>query len=393
MADSQLIDPSDNHDMDIDHLEGVIQSDGLDSQNDHFDGLDGFDHQSDVSHISAPSSTEDQSMETLMSLNDIELEDGRTALTFKKFGELPEELQMSVWKFAALHVRRTIMMSFGRDSFTFVNCPPTPAIMHACHQARKYGLDIYKPVDVHGIPRDIEILPGYENYITCVAFYFYVNPVSDDFVLKFGDETVRPNPVYCPIESKCPNRLGWVAAEQSLEERIQALERERRQIRNIPNRPPRPGESVFPTPDILPQFFTNIRSVGINLNLPFAEDFSFSNMSPEVLRSWARNAIKTTFDHLFTQILEQFPKLEYAFAVVRAIGRSNQELNERFELGKENWGTVGMTNAEGVIMGKEEFQQLEFEGRRWFMERIDGGGGLNVVDFDLYVQRNLYWEI
>ncbi|KAJ8070427.1 hypothetical protein OCU04_000801 [Sclerotinia nivalis] len=386
MANSQPIDSSDNHNMDIDNHEDVSESDDFHSENDDLDGFDDF---------------EGHNMEeSTMSLSDIELEDGRTALTFKRLEQLPEELQMNIWKFVALHVRRTIIMKFEWDSFMFANCPPTPAFMHVCRQARKYGLEIFKPVDARGVPRDIE------NNHTCRAFYFYVNPISDDFILKFGDETFCPRPVYCPIESNT-SYPKLRAAEMGLQNEYQALVQGQDVLPTLQvlsrwliiiqiqahHPPPPPGEPVFPAADILPQFFTNIRSVGINLDLPFSRDFDFSQMNPNFLRNWARDAIKTKFDDVFTEILDHFPKLEYAFAVVRAHGRSSQDFNERFEPDKKNWRSVGMANGEGVIMGKDEFKQLEYEGRRWFMERIDGGGGLNRVDFELYVQRNIYWEI
>ncbi|KAF7867394.1 hypothetical protein EAF04_005477 [Stromatinia cepivora] len=526
MADSHPIDSSDNHDMDTDNHEDISEFDDFPDDDGNFDD---FNNESDNLHKSAPSSPKEHNMEEgTTTVCDIKLADERTTLTFAKFEEFPEELQMNIWKYVALHVRRTIIMKFERDSFMFANCPPTPPLMHVCRQARKYGLEIFQPVNALGIPRDIR------NNRTCPDFYFYVNPISDDFILRFGDETYCPQPAYSPIESSTSyHELDLKAAEMGLQVEYEALVHRRQihlirqfapaplqiqtffaapiaaqafapqfqppQIQNFPYAlpvaaqapapqiqhppppqiqnpppaapvaaqafppqfqtfvpitaqvfapqfqpppqfqfqnlpfaaptalnhaapyalqphlnaaqaivapqqvaqaplplpPPPPGEPVFPAANMLPQFFTNIRSVGINLDLPFSWGFDFSQMDPDSLRNWAQDVIKTKFDDVFTEVLNRFPKLEYAFAVVRAHGRSNQDFNERFELepDKQNWRRVGMAKGEGVIMGKDEFKQLEYEGRRWFMERIDGGGGLNRVDFELYVQRNIHWEI
>ncbi|ESZ92173.1 hypothetical protein SBOR_7430 [Sclerotinia borealis F-4128] len=458
------------------------------------DDIDDIDNQNNNSPNPSDSSSEEPSIEGIITaLSDIELDndDDRMALTFTRgFEAFPEEVQMLIWKFTALHVRRTIVMEFGRNTFKFANCPSTPAFMHVCRRARKYGLDIFKAVNERGVSHDITDRDKFDR------FYFYANPISDDFILRFGLERNCPNPVYCPIESSssymrselrvaerglesehrelmlrrqqeqqalnAPHAIPWVIQQQ-----VHVMLHAPPQIQNfagaapttqlpvapqlpppaaaaapqqglnvnaaplqpgagvqlqpqgnpnpaqgaapqqaapaipapVPPRPPpplTPGDPVFPDDNQLPEFFTNIRSVGINLDLPFSVDFDFSQMNPRALRTWAGDAIKTKFDDVFTKVLDQFPKLEYAFAVVRAHGRSNQEISNgyEFELEKKKWTEVGMAKCEGMCMGYDEFRQLDYQARRWFMmERITRGMALNKLDFGLYVQWNIQWEI
>lgn len=164
-----------------------------------------------------------------------------------------------------------------------------------------------------------------------------------------------------------------------------------------PPPPHQAGEPVFPISNkTLPEFFGDIRSVGINLELPFSDGFDFSHMTPNSLRDWAKSAIDRKFDIVFPEVLDRFPNLEYAFAVVRAHGRSNQEQKNGIEqtLDKKKWTDVGMMLGMGTSMGKAEFRQVENQARLWLMkERIKRGITLNEIDFDLYVQTNIEWEI
>ncbi|KAI9650159.1 hypothetical protein NHQ30_000172 [Ciborinia camelliae] len=416
----------------------VTETGGFCNDEDGVDEFDGFDFDNHNNNIqnSAPSSPEESNLEGItVSISDIELADDTMALTFsQKFDEFPEELQMNIWKFTALHIKRTIVMKLGQNTFEFGNCPPTPAFMHVCHRARKYGLEIFKAVNARGVSHNIA------DRRTFGKFYFYINPFGDDFVLRFGEEKNCPMPVYCPIESSSSYmRLDLKAAESELQEEHELLVLERQRPHQIPlipfpimpiqapgappatlvfafipigaNHPPQgaaqhqagqapprpqPGEPVFPPSNRLPEFFTNIRAVGINLDLSFSPGFDFSQMSPISLRNWAKDTIKTKFDIVFKEILNQFPNLEYAFAVIRAHGRSNQDFHRgvECELDKKKWTDVGMAKGEGMIMGYDEFRQLESQAKYWFMmERIDRGMNLNKVDFELYVQRNIQWEI
>ncbi|KAA8576334.1 hypothetical protein MFRU_009g02220 [Monilinia fructicola] len=375
----------------------------------------------------APDYPADLDIEAItLALADTELTEDTMALTLsRKFLEFPEEIQMKIWKFSALQEKRTITMRFGRKFFKFANCPPTPALMHVCHRSRMYGMEIFKACDEYGRPHDIR------DPATIKNFYFYVNPFGDDFILRFGKEKICPLPVYCSVEaSSSYMMLEMESSERKLEaEHAQMVERSQAgrhamnplivaglwqfnpntilgQIAHLQvaaqapalpvSQAPPAGVPVFPPDDQLPEFFTNIRSVGIHLDLPFGHSFDFSNMSAVALRDWARNEINGKFDIVFTEVLDKFPNLEYTFAVVRAHGRSNRnpgKVIER-ELEKKKWAGVAMAKGKGTIMGKEEFQQVEKWAKVWFMnQRIQRGAPFNDVYFDLYVQTDIQWEV
>lgn len=196
-------------------------------EDDDWDGFDVSEDQNYNFEISEHSNVE----EITTTLSEIELAEEPTApTTFENFTTLPEEIQMSIWKFCAHSVRRTIVMKLERTRFHFATCPSTPAFMHACHRARMYGLEVYKAVDWLGVPHDIN------NPHTFHKFYFYANPISDDFILRFGEEKNCPKPVYCPIESSSSYMTNDLTnAEERLRIQQQELiERRNARILNVP---------------------------------------------------------------------------------------------------------------------------------------------------------------
>ncbi|KAB8302818.1 hypothetical protein EYC80_006162 [Monilinia laxa] len=381
----------------------------------------------DLGNPKDPDNPEDSDIEAItLALADTELNEDTMALTLsKKFLGFPEEIQMRIWQFSALQEKRTITMRFGREYFKFTNCPPTPAFMHVCQRSRTYGMEIFKTCDAYGRPHDIR------DPTTIGNFYFYVNPFGDDFILRFGKERVCPQPVFCSVEaSSSYMMLDMEASERRLEaEHAEIVDSSEagRSVNNPSNvagpwqfnpnnvlgnpahvqtapqaavagidQAQLAGVPVFPPDDQLPEFFTNIRSVGIHLDLPFYPSFDFSSMSAIALKDWARNEIKEKFDTVFTEVLDEFPNLECAFAVVRAHGRSNMNFSKGIEreLEKKKWAEVAMAKGKGTIMGKEEFQQVEKWAKVWFMnQRMLKGLPLNDFDFVLYVQRDIQWEI
>ncbi|RAL62432.1 hypothetical protein DID88_004998 [Monilinia fructigena] len=335
-----------------------------------------------------PDNLEDPDIEAItLALADTELNEDTMPLTLsKKFLGFPEEIQMRIWKFSALQEKRTITMRFGQEYFKFINCPRTPAFMHVCQRSRTYGMEIFKTCDAYGRQHDIR------DPTTIGNFYFYVNPFGDDFILRFGKEKRCPQPVFCSFEaSSSYMMLDMAASERRLEaehaEMVESIEAgggfnnpsnvaghgpwqfnpnnvlgnpahvqtaSQAAVAGIDQAQPA-GVPVFPPYDQLPEFFTNIRSV-----------------------------------------LDKFPNLEYAFAVVRAHGRSNMNSSEGIgrEIEKKKWAEVAMAKGKGTIMGKEEFQQVEKWAKVWFMNhRMLKELPLNDFDFELYVQTDIQWEI
>ncbi|KAF5878632.1 uncharacterized protein Bfra_000799 [Botrytis fragariae] len=382
----------------------------------------------------APSPSRETNVEGLiMNTPDIELaEDGTPLVFLEKFKEFPVEIQMGIWRFSALQARRTIVMNLRQDTFEFENYPSTPAFMHVCQRARKYGRKYFYAVDEKGVPHNFTD-PQKVN-----KPYFYVNPISDDFILRFGDEASRSSPAYCPIqfgseymqqELKVEERKLYDIDEE--EERARYNARTIRinapvpahvnapvvnthilggnmMIQHIQHNPaanagvarpalPRPGEPVFPLASVLPHFFDNIRSVGINLSISFSGYVGFEEMTAAQLQQWTEDNVKEKFDNVFKKILDRFPHLEHIFVVVRAYGRSNRCESDRGlprELEKKNWTSVGMEKGTARCMGYREFKQFENQAKVWLMhERIDRGLQLNSIDFGLYVQTNILWEI
>lgn len=480
----------------VDNAGGVDYNDFLDIQEDFDDDMGDFDDSyieddddmdnfDNASQNSASSSSKDPNMEGFAkALSEVDIDIESEDPTFPKFAEFPEEIQMRIWKLSAFQVRRTIVIELNQDSFKFANCPPLPGVMRACHKSRKYGLEVLEAVDVRGNSYDAWDSNSFR------SFYFYINPLGDDFILRFGEESQCPTPTYCPTESSTSYMklqmhskevvLGASEREYLLSRQEEAATAARnaaahqgghqfiaplpqphfhntagiaptvvapgfqnffalppaqnqnlagptlaalfainnlvtlapqQQQQQQPVLPPPPaGEPVFPPDHQLPKFFTNIRSIGINLELPFSNFFDFSKMSHYCLRNWAEGAVQNKFDTVFVDILDRFPKLEYAFAVLRAHGRSNRNLfschndvgrsrrvrgnlDER-EVEKKRWGNVSMTMGENTVMGPDECRQLEVQAKRWFMnQRIGRGFTLLDVEFELYVQRSLEWDI
>lgn len=157
------------------------------------------------------------------------------------------------------------------------------------------------------------------------------------------------------------------------------------------------GEPVPPPALVLSYFFDNIRSVGINLSLDYSAPIYFEHMTAEQLQLWAQEEVQHKFDNVFKKILDRFPHLEHMFVVVRAYGRSNQCKSNRGiprELEKKKWTSVGMEKGSTRCMGYEEFKQFENQAKVWLMhERIDRGLQMNNIDFGMYVQTSVLWEI
>ncbi|TGO54515.1 hypothetical protein BCON_0106g00320 [Botryotinia convoluta] len=443
ISDSELDGSNDNQIGDTSDYENFDDSNIFDSDQgeeedygafqDFDDFSDNQDNQDNNQNF-APSPSRETNVEGLtMNIPDIELaEDGTPLVFFEKFKEFPEEIQMGIWHFSALQARRTIVMNLRQDTFIFENYPSTPAFMHVCQRARKYGLEYFYAVDAKGVPH------GFTDPQQVNKPYFYVNPISDDFILKFGDETFCPLPAYCPIQfsSECMQQELEVE-EQKLYEREEEEERARFSVRigrvpapvpapvyapvvtthilggnvmihhiqHIPAAPAgvaypasqHPGEPVFPPASVLPHFFDNIRSVGINLSLGYSGPVGFEEMTAAQLQRWAEDNVKYKFDKVFKKSLDRFPHLEHIFVVVRAYGRSNRYESDRGfprELEKKNWTSVGMAKGRARCMGYNEFKQFENQAKVWLMhERIDRGMQLNSIDFGLYIQTNILWEI
>ncbi|TGO51205.1 hypothetical protein BOTNAR_0364g00060 [Botryotinia narcissicola] len=367
-----------------------------------FQDFDDFSDNQDSNQSFALSPSREKNVEGLtMGASNIELaEDGPPLIFFEKLKDLPEEVQMSIWHFSALQVRRTIVMDFSKDFFDFRNYPSTPAFMQACQQARAYGRDHFYAVNAQGVPHNFTD-PRQIN-----EPYFYVNPISDDFILKFGDETSCPSPTYCPIEFSSEYLQQELRAEErKLNKEEEHLERTRNMLGRIrvpptiapaylicdpdgdhPGGPCQcdhtsgggiippsfpfpgfrgvaisdfqiPGEPVFPIPLALPQFFDNIRSAGINLSVDDPTLVGFEHMTAEQLQQWAKEEVQRKFDNVFKKILDRLPQLEHLFVVVRAYGRSNQCKSDQGlprELEKKNWTSVGMEKGKARCMGYKE---------------------------------------
>ncbi|TGO35571.1 hypothetical protein BHYA_0153g00050 [Botrytis hyacinthi] len=452
--DNNIGDTSDHEDFDDSNSFDSHQEEEEEEEEEDYGAFQDFDDFSDNqgnNQSFALSPSRQPNVEGLtMGVSNIELaKDGTSLMFFEKFKDLPEEIQMSIWRFSALQVRRTIVMDLRKDTFDFENYPSTPAFMHACQRARECGREHFYAVDAQGVPHDFTDPQQAEEP------YFYVNPISDDFILKFGDKTFCPSPTYCPIQFSSEYMQRELRAEErKLYQRDEELER----TRNIPGisrvpatiipayvvhdpvvhapvaatqcthisdwstmppqteymMPPRlrymiaapgvalrdpesPGEPVFPPALVLPHFFDNIRSVGINLSLDYSAPVRFEHMTAEQLQQWAKEEVQDKFDNVFKKILDRFPHLEHVFAVVRAYGRSIQCKSDRGiprELEKKKWTSVGMEQGKARCMGYEEFKQFENQAKVWLMhERIDRGMQINSIDFGLCVQTSVLWEV
>ncbi|KAF7915754.1 hypothetical protein EAE99_010005 [Botrytis elliptica] len=428
ISDSELHSSNDNQIGDTSDHEyfddfNIFDSDQEEEDYGAFQDFDDFSDNQDSNQDFAPSPSRETNIEGLtIGISDVELSEDRPSLVFfEKFNQFPEEIQMSIWHFSALQVRRTIVMALREKTFQFENYPSTPAFMQVCQQARKYGREYFYAVDAKGVPHDFTDPQQVDEP------YFYVNPISDDFILKFGDETFCPSPTYCPIQFSPEYMQKELRAQEKElykleeEEEDARLEADIGHIRlHVPAvttiswgslfqpipatpasvarpAPHRPGEPIFPPASILPHFFDKIRSVGINLSLDCPGVVGFEAMSAEQLQQWTEEQVTCKFDEVFKKIMDRLPHLEHVFVVVRAYGRSNRCESERGfprELEKKKWTSVGMEKGTARRMGYREFKQFENQAKVWLMhERIDRGMQLNRIDFGLYVQTNILWEI
>ncbi|TGO89171.1 hypothetical protein BPOR_0122g00190 [Botrytis porri] len=435
--DSQMGGTSDHEDFDDSNTFDSDQGEGEEEEEEEddygafqdFDGSsDNQDNQDNDQNFSPSPSREENVAGLTMNTSDFELaEDGTPLVFFDKFQTFPEEIQMSIWHFSALQARRTIVMYLQQNIFKFENCPSTPAFMHACHQARKYGQEYFCAVDDKGVLHDFTD-PKQVN-----TPYFYVNPISDDFILKFGqymqqelaaeekklhkieedEEWIRSRRLgrvrrrlHAPAHVANAHTATWNMITQNMHHipasntgilAATVATNAATAAASAPPSPPRPGEPVFPPASVLPHFFDNIRSVGINLSLNYSGYTPFEELNAMELQKWAEENVQHKFDKVFKKILDRFPHLEYIFAVVRAYGRSNRCMSDRGsprELEKKDWKSVGMAKGSKQCMGYQEFKQFENQAKVWLMhERIERGLQLNSLDFGLYVQTNILWEI
>ncbi|KAF7958506.1 hypothetical protein EAE96_002049 [Botrytis aclada] len=356
-------------------------------------------------------------------------EDETLPASFVNFPVLPEELQRVIWHFSALQTRRNIVMDLRQDTFRFETHPSTPTLMHVCRQARKYGLEYFYAVDAEGVLHD------FTDPQQADKPYFYVSPISDDFILKFGEETFCPWPAYCPVQFSSEYMQQELAIEErKLYELDTAEDRDRTRpiprvrarrpalVHNAPAYsplhapaggmqfyqqilqqvsagvlpdPPQPGEPVFPPVSVLPHFFDNIRSAGIHLSLRYSECPRFEGLTAAQVQQWAEEKVKHKFETVLTKILDRLPQLEHTFMVVRAYGKSNRCVPYRGparELEKKEWTSVGMASGRARCMGYREFEQFEDQAKVWIMhERVNKG--MRGIDFELYVQIDILWEI
>ncbi|KAF7892640.1 uncharacterized protein EAF02_000178 [Botrytis sinoallii] len=375
----------------------IFDSDQEEEDYGAFQDFDDFSDNQDSNQDFAPSPSGETNVEGLtMSISDVELAEDRTSLSGAP----------SLWH-------------CGKNTFQFENYPSTPAFMQVCQQARKYGREYFYAVDAKGVPHDFTDPQQVDEP------YFYVNPISDDFILKFGDETFCPSPMYCPIQFSPEYMRKELRAKEKELYKIEEEEEDARYeadigtvhvpvvttiswgslFQHIPATPAsvarpaphRPGEPIFPPASVLPHFFDKIRSVGINLSLDCPGVVGFEAMSAEQLQQWTEDQVNCKFDKVFKKIMDRLPHLEHVFVVVRAYGRSNRCESDRGfprELEKKKWTSVGMEKGTARRMGYREFKQFENQAKVWLMhERIDRGMQLNRIDFGLYVQTNILWEI
>ncbi|TEY50427.1 hypothetical protein BOTCAL_0276g00080 [Botryotinia calthae] len=402
-----------------------------------FEDFDGFfdnqDNQDYNQNFASSGSGKTNGKRLRMNASNTKLANNGTPLAvFEKFGQFPEEIQMKIWKHSALDASRTVVVHLQENSFKFGNHPSTPNFMHVCHRARKYGMEHFAAVDAMGVfhdftdPRQVD-MP-----------YFFVSPISDDFILGFGDQTFGSSPAYCPKQFDSEHMLRELRAEEERLQRIAYIERMERGIvqdlertggilapppiegpliwqgynlvfnpHYVPVAPvsvavptPRnPGEPVFPPASVLPHFFADIRSVGINLHIGDGRRIEFNEMSAIDLQKWAQDTVEDIFDKVFKETLDYFPHLEHIFVVVRAYGTSNRNRcasNRGFigDFEKKQWASVDMLKGGTGRMGHDEMSQFEKQARVWLMhERVDRGMGLNNLEFGLYVQTNILQEI
>jgi len=102
--------------------------------------------------------------------------------TFQYFPKLPTELQLAIWKYATTRSRviriynELIVDIYGNgdkiETKNGIACKnPIPDLLHACHQSRNIGMEVYQLV-----PR------GYCEYP------FYINPKRDVFLMRGTSE-------------------------------------------------------------------------------------------------------------------------------------------------------------------------------------------------------------
>ncbi|CCD54979.1 hypothetical protein ACHAPC_009450 [Botrytis cinerea] len=398
---------------------------------DDFDYLfDNQDNQGNNQNFTPSASGKTNGKGLGMDASDPKLANNGTPLAaFEKFGQFPEEIQMKIWKHTALNASRTVVVYLQDDSFKFGNHPSTPDFMQACHRARKYGMEHFSAVDAMGVLHDFTDPQQVDKP------YFFAHPISDDFILEFEGEDFGPSPAYCPKEFDSERMLRELRAEEKKLQSMAYLEKIEHEITReleradgmlapasfnvpqisqsqalmgnffhiagVPGSAPAPTsriprKPVFPPASVLPHFFTDIRSVGINLHIQDGEQIEFDEMSAAGLQTWTRDTVKHEFGELLEEILDYFPHLEYIFAVVRAYGTSNRHRcasNRGFigDFEKKKWASVDMIKGGTGCMGHNELNQFEQQARVWLMhEKMDRGMELNNnLEFGLYVQTNV----